>query len=113
MKNLTFQTIKCLLTILRVPERSLYTIVLLVGSFLVIVFSSWVYLYLSQCPTDKILSDVEKIVESMDSIHESLDSIVDAIGLLPKLHISELQAQDLLSNFQFVHKRFYLISTLT
>ena len=76
----------------RVPERSLYTLVFLFGSAAAIVFSSWVYLYLKQCPTDKILEDVEKIVESMDSIHESLDSIVDAIGLFPKLHISELQA---------------------
>ena len=47
---------------------------------MVSVLASWIYLYLHQCPTDKIIADMDTIVQSLDNIHDSLDAIATTIG---------------------------------
>ena len=61
-------------------ERALKVFLFVVVSVIVCVLGSWIYLYLHQCPTDKIISDMDTIVQSMDNIHESLDAIANTIG---------------------------------
>ena len=64
----------------RVSERSLKVFIFVVASAIVSVLGSWIYLYLHQCPTDKIIADMDTIVQSLDNIHDSLDAIATTIG---------------------------------
>ena len=61
-------------------ERSLKVLLFVVVSVTVSVLGSWIYLYLHQCPTDKIIADIDTIVQSLDNIHDSLDAIANTIG---------------------------------
>ena len=61
-------------------ERSLKVFIFVVASAIVSVLASWIYLYLHQCPTDKIIADMDTIVQSLDNIHDSLDAIATTIG---------------------------------
>merc|ERR1711971_829743 len=67
------------LTCVRVSERALKVFFFVVVSVIVSVLGSWIYLYLHQCPTDKIISDMDTIVQSLDNIHDSLDAIANTI----------------------------------
>ena len=62
-------------------EKSLYYAGWLLVAVIMVSVSGCLYLYINQCPTDQILSDVDNIVQSLDSIHESLDNIAQAIGI--------------------------------
>ena len=73
-------TIKHLLT--RVSERSLKGCIFVTASVVLSVLGSWVYLYLHQCPTDKIINDMDTIVQSLDNIHDSLEAIANTIGIV-------------------------------
>ena len=64
----------------RVSERSLKVFFFVVVGVTVSVLASWVYLYLHQCPTDRIIADMDTIVQSLDNIHDSLDAIANTIG---------------------------------
>ena len=61
-------------------ERALKLFFFVVVSVIVSVLGSWIYLYLHQCPTDKIISDMDTIAQSLDNIHDSLDAIANTIG---------------------------------
>ena len=61
-------------------ERALKVFLFVVLSVIVCVLGSWIYLYLHQCPTEKIISDMDTIVQSLDNIHDSLDAIANTIG---------------------------------
>ena len=65
----------------RVHEKSLHYVGWVLVSVIMVCVSGCIYLYLNQCPTDKILSDVDNIVQSLDTIHDSLDNIAQAIGI--------------------------------
>ena len=53
----------------------MYSFLFVLTSVVTLVLSSWIYLYLNQCPTEKIIGDMEDIADSIDIIKESLENI--------------------------------------
>ena len=104
--------------LIRIHEKSFYYVGWLLVSVMMMCVSGCIYLYLNQCPTDKILSDVDNIVQSLDTIHESLDNIAQAIGIdnvtrkvyLPTMNISFINFL-LLTHYQYSVKDVEIISS--